>query len=174
MESESADQQAVIARSRELKQIADSVLENLHRLSVSLRPAALDHLGLIATLKQHTEMISQQHNLPIQFEVVGKIDRLPSEVEIAIYRIVQEALTNIVRHASATRADVLLEQHGDSMVVIVEDNGVGFDAKNPVVNHLGLVGMQERATMLGGLITFESSTDHGSTIKLEVPWPFES
>jgi len=98
MESESADQQAVIARSRELKQIADSVLENLHRLSVSLRPAALDHLGLIATLKQHTEMISQQHNLPIQFEVVGKIDRLPSEVEIAIYRIVNQ-------HCSACQRD---------------------------------------------------------------------
>jgi signal transduction histidine kinase len=119
-------------------------------------------------------MISQQHNLPIQFEVVGKIERLPSEVEIAIYRIVQEALTNIVRHARATRADVLFESNGDSLVVIVEDNGVGFDPKNQVTNHLGLVGMQERATMLGGLITLESSVDHGSMIKLEVPWPSES
>ncbi len=174
LEVESADQQAVIARSRELKNITDAVLENLHRLSVSLRPASLDHLGLIAALKQHAEMVAQQHNIIVQFEVVGHIERLPSEMETAIYRIVQEALTNIVRHSNASRADILLERHGQSLILIIEDNGVGFDIKNQSFNHLGLVGMQERATMLGGTIIFESSIDQGSTIKLEVPWLFES
>jgi signal transduction histidine kinase len=110
----------------------------------------------------------------IQFEVVGEIERLPTEVETAIYRIVQEALTNIVRHANATHADVLLERKKDSIIVIIEDDGIGFDPNNKAINHLGLVGMQERATMLGGMITLESSSDRGSMIKLEVPWQFES
>lgn len=174
LETESADQRAVIEHSHELKHIADAVLENLHRLSVSLRPASLDHLGLIAALKQHSEMVAQQHNIIVQFEVVGQIERLPPEMETAIYRIVQEALTNIVRHSNASRADILLERKKQSLIMIIEDNGVGFDAKNQSFNHLGLVGMQERATMLGGTIIFESSIDQGSTIKLEVPWLFES
>ncbi len=174
LESQSNDPQAVVAQSRELKKIADGVLENLHRLSISLRPATLDHLGLIPALRQHTEMIRSQHNLNVQFEVVGKIDRLPTELETAIYRIVQEALTNIVRHAKATHADVLLEQKKEMLIVIIEDDGIGFNPKNKTENHLGLVGMQERATMLGGSITLESSPDRGSTIKLEVPWQFES
>lgn len=174
LETESADQQAVIARTRELKNIADNVLENLHRLSVSLRPASLDHLGLVAALKQHTEMISQQYNIIVQFEAVGQIERLPAEVETAIYRIVQEALTNIVRHSKATRADVLIERQKQSLIMIIEDNGIGFDPKHPTINNLGLVGMQERATMLGGTITFESSINQGASIKLEVPWQFES
>jgi len=173
LENKSNDSQAVIAQARELKKIADTVLENLHNLSISLRPATLDHLGLIPTLRQHTEMIRSQHNLDIQFEVLGTIERLPTEYETAIYRIVQEALTNIVRHADATHADVLLERKQDSLIVIIEDDGIGFDPKNKATNHLGLVGMQERATILGGTITFESSPDRGSTVKLEVPWEFE-
>jgi PAS domain S-box-containing protein len=174
LENQSNDPQAVITQSRELKKITDGVLENLHRLSISLRPATLDHLGLISALRQHTEMIRTQHHLNIQFEVVGEIERLPTEVETAIYRIVQEALTNIVRHANATHADVLLERKKDSIIVIIEDDGIGFDPNNKAINHLGLVGMQERATMLGGTITLESSSDRGSMIKLEVPWQFES
>lgn len=174
LENQSNDPQAVIAQSRELKKITDGVLENLHRLSISLRPATLDHLGLVPALRQHIEMIRLQHNLNIQFEVVDKIDRLPAELETAIYRIVQEALTNIVRHAKASHADVLLERKKDSIIVIIEDDGIGFDPNKKTINHLGLVGMQERATMLGGTITLESSEDRGSTIKLEVPWQFES
>ncbi len=174
LEDQSGNPQAVIERSRELKNIADGVLENLHRLSVSLRPTALDHLGLIPALCQHVEMIRSQHNLNVQFEVVGELERLPTEMETAIYRIIQEALTNIVRHAKATRADVLLEKKINSLMVIIEDNGIGFDPKKVEPKHLGLVGMQERATMLGGSITIESSSEKGSTIKLEVPWVFES
>ncbi|PKO06105.1 MAG: hypothetical protein CVU41_08305 [Chloroflexi bacterium HGW-Chloroflexi-3] len=174
LENQSNDSQAVVNQCRELKKITDGVLENLHRLSISPRPATLDHLGLIPALRQHTEMIRSQHNLNMQFEVVGEIERLPNELETAIYRIVQEALTNIVRHANASHADVLLERNKNSIIVIIEDDGIGFDPKNREINHLGLVGMQERATMLGGSITLESFLHRGSTIKLEVPWQFES
>jgi len=174
MESKSHDSEAVINQSRELKQIADGVLENLHRLSISLRPATLDHLGLVPAIRQHIKMVQDHHNHNIQFEVIGNVDRLPSDMETAIYRIVQESLTNVVRHADATRVDVILEKIRDGIVVIIEDNGVGFDPSKISPNRLGLVGMQERATMLGGKITYESSPEQGSMIKLEVPCQFES
>jgi len=174
LEREGGDHQAVVERSQELKQIVDLVLENLHRLAMDLRPASLDHLGLVAALRQYVETISDQHQLAIQFEVVGTIERLAPEMETAIYRIVQEALTNIVRHAQATRAGVLLERRKDSILAIVEDNGVGFDLKAVSGDHLGVVGLQERADMLGGTIHIESSAGKGSTIILEVPCPSES
>lgn len=174
LERDSGDPQAVVARAQELKQIADGVLGNLHRLAIDLRPASLDHLGLVAALRQHTDMIRDQHGLAVQFETVGEIERLPGETETAIYRIVQEALTNVVRHANATRADILIERRKESLIVIVEDNGIGFDPLHTGTNHLGMLGMRERADMLGGSLTIESSLDQGSTVFLEVPCPSES
>ena len=174
IERDSADPAAVIARCREVKQIADNVLENLHRLAVDLRPAALDHLGLVAALRQHAERVSDQHGLPIQFATVGKIERLPGEMETAIYRIVQEALTNIIRHAQATRVDILLERRGGALIVVVEDNGVGIAPQPQALDHLGMVGMRERAEMLNGTLTVESSPGKGTTVFLEVPCPLKS
>jgi len=174
LERDGADRPAVIARSHELKTIADGILENLHRLAIDLRPASLDHLGLVAALRQHTETISDQHGIPVQFEVTGEIERISGDMETAVYRIVQEALTNIIRHAQATRIDVLLKRRDSSLIVIVEDNGVGFDPKVQQNGRLGMVGMQERAIMLGGTLTIESFPGSGTTVFLEVPWQSES
>lgn len=171
LELDSGDQRAVLHHCRELKQATNSVIENLHRLAVNLRPSTLDHLGLAFALRQHVETISAQHHLTIQFETIGTIERLPDDMETAIYRIVQESLTNIVRHAQATRVDVLLERYDDRIIVVVEDNGVGFDPQTPFVDHLGVLGMRERALMLGGRLTIESTPGKGSTVLLEVPWP---
>ncbi len=174
VEREAGNEQAVLDHSKELKSIADSVLENLHRLSIDLRPATLDHLGLVAALRQHAERLSDQHGLVIQFETIGQIERLPGDTETAIYRIVQEALTNVIRHAHATRVDILLDRRGECLVVIVEDNGSGFDPHTPKVGQLGMLGMRERADMLGGRLTVDSSPGQGTTVFLEVPWPSES
>jgi len=180
LERDRNDPVAVATRSQELRGMADGILENLHRLAVALRPASLDHLGLVPALRQHAETISDQHGLTVQFDVVGEIDRLPVEVETAVYRIVQEALTNVVRHSQATRADILLERRPKALVVIVEDNGVGFQPVLehgpgvPTEEHLGVLGMQERADMLKGRIMFERSSSGGTTVILEVPWQFES
>jgi len=174
LERDGADRPAVIARTKELKQIADGILENLHRLAVDLRPASLDHLGLVSALRQHAESVSNQNNIAVQFEVVGEIERLSSDMETAVYRIVQEAMTNIIRHAQATRIDIYLQRRDNSLVVIVEDNGVGFDHSTQQNGRLGLVGMNERATMLGGTLTIESSQQGGTTVFLEVPWQSES
>jgi signal transduction histidine kinase len=152
--------------------MTSNVLENLHRLAVDLRPASLDHMGLIAALRQYVEAFERQHGLTMQFEVVGLDDeRLPPTVETNLYRIVQEALTNVVRHAQASHVDVLLERRGDQVVTIIEDNGIGFDPDGTGQStRLGLLGMRERAEMLGGTLAVESSGNSGTTIYVEVPY----
>lgn len=167
----SGDQQKVVAHIHELKQIADGVMDELHRLSVNLRPAALDHLGLVAALRQHVEAVSGQHGLPIRLDIIGQVERLPDEMETAIYRIVQETLTNIIRHAQASRVDILLERRDQRLCLSVEDDGVGFDPHFSQTSHLGILGIRERADMLGGKVAIESSPGKGTMILLEVPWP---
>jgi len=173
LEQEAEDPQAVRARIASLEAMVDEMLENLHRLATNLRPATLDFLGLIPALEQYIETFSEQYGIPVAFEMVELTpeDRLPPEVETALYRIVQEALTNVIRHAQATRVDVLLERRGDRVVAIVEDDGVGFDAETARQSgRLGLFGMQERAEMLGGRLTIESAAGMGTTVYVEVPY----
>ncbi len=170
LESERADPRALLERITDLKRTTDGVMENLHRLAMDLRPASLDHLGLTAALQQYADLCSQRYALDVQFEVVGLENaRLPADVEIALYRIVQEALTNVARHARATRADVLLERRGNRLVLIVEDDGIGFMPAQQT-NRLGLFGMHERAEMLGGQLTIESQPGLGTTIYLEITY----
>ena len=165
-----ADPEAVKALAALLSEKADSVLENLHRLAMDLRPASLDHLGLVPALRQYSEITSSQCNINIQFEAIGLEKRLANDVEVTLYRIVQEALTNVIRHANATRVDVLLERQNERIIVMVEDNGVGFEPNlAPKPGRLGLVGMQERAEMLGGRLTIESVPSKGATILIEIP-----
>ena len=162
---------SMIERVNELKKTTNDILENLHRLAINLRPASLDHLGLKAALRQYIEMFGRQHKLKTQFELVGLDDkRLPPAVETNIYRIVQEALTNVVRHAKATQVDVLLERRDDQMVTIIEDNGVGFDPEAAGTGRLGLLGMRERAEMMGGSLVVESTLGSNTTIYVEVPY----
>lgn len=172
LEREAHNSENVVNRVSELKQMTNDILENLHRLAINLRPATLDHLGLTAALRQYIDTFSQQHGLKTQFEIVGLDDRrLPPAVETNLYRIVQEALTNVVRHAGATRVDVLLERRGDQMVTIVEDDGVGFDPDAAGQSgRLGLLGMRERAEMLGGVLSIESVPGSNTTIYVEVPY----
>ena len=100
--------------------------------------------------------------------------RLPTQVETALYRIVQEALTNVARHAQAKNVSVLLERRGQSVVAVVEDDGTGFDVastwgSHPQEQNLGLYGMQERATLLGGTMTVESTPGIGTAVFVEIP-----
>jgi signal transduction histidine kinase len=207
LEEGSRDAQAVGAHVAELKSTTNGVLESLHRLASDLRPASLDHLGLGAALRQYTDAFSRQHNLVVQFEMVGlpfpgppetagqaagagepsgfhpiepsgfhETKRLSPAMETALYRIVQEGLTNVARHAQATHVSVLLARHGDRVITIVEDNGLGFDPMAATHSgRLGLLGMRERAEMLGGSLVVESSPGIGTTLCVEVPYdhPFE-
>ena len=136
------------------------------------RPASLDHLGLITTVKQYIHEFSRQYGLLVEFETVGlQEQRLPLEVETALFRVIQESLTNVVLHAQASRVDVLISQQDHRVVTIVEDNGIGFLPTSPMFDdHLGLFGMRERLEMLGGSLTIESSPGQGTTVKGEVPY----
>jgi signal transduction histidine kinase len=173
LEREADDPQAVRLRLVDLKTITDSVLDELHRLAFNLRPASLDHLGLVPAVEQFINAFGQDSHLPIRLKTIGirEEERLPQELETTLYRIVQEALTNVFRHARASRADVLLERRGGELLVIVEDDGRGFDwAAARQSGRLGLVGMQERAEMLGGTLTVESNPGKGTTLYVEVPY----
>jgi signal transduction histidine kinase len=158
-------------RIEELKNTANTIQDNLHNLAVNLRPASLDHLGLVTTIKQFIDEFNRQYGIPVDFETVGMEDRrLSNELETAIFRIVQESLTNVILHAQASRVDILLSRHAHDVVLVVEDDGVGFVLGSPdLVEHLGLFGMQERIEMLGGIFLIESSPGKGTTVKAEVP-----
>ncbi len=159
-----------------LKELARRIYEEIHRLAVELRPKALDQLGLARAVENYVHEFGERVGLNVRFEASG-LDgvRLPGEVETALYRLIQEALSNIAKHAEASHAEVLLEWRGGALVAIVEDDGRGFDAESafkPAAGerpHLGLFGMQERAALLGGRLTIESSPGQGTTIFVEIP-----
>ncbi len=171
---ESADAAQVRQKLTELRALATQTLENVHRLAVELRPSLLDDLGLIAAIQRYTKEYSTEMNIKVDSHVSGFGEqRLPPEIEVTVYRIFQEALTNIVKHAEAKNVSVVLSYQDSSLVVIIEDDGKGFDA-NAVTSstdrkRLGLFGMFERASLVGGKLTIESQPGAGTTIFLKVP-----
>jgi len=171
LEREASQAGDVRDRIVELKYATSEIQDNLHRMAINLRPASLDHLGLVTALQQYVDEFRRQYEMNVEFEAVGMGDkRLPIEVETALFRIVQESLTNVVLHAQATRVDVLINLRNKHVVTIIEDNGVGFLPASPTVeNHLGLFGMRERIEMLGGKFTIESAPGKGTTVNVEVP-----
>jgi signal transduction histidine kinase len=130
----------------------------------------LDHLGLIPALEQYVKKLPT-NQLSIQIKSLGfGTDTLSQDVKTSIYRIVQEALTNIVRHSQASSVGILLERIDNRIKVFVEDDGIGFDPELlETPDHLGLVGIRERAEMLGGSLTVESLPGFGTSIIVEVP-----
>jgi len=161
---------SVTAQVAELMQRTDAVIDSLRRLAADLRPATLDHLGLEAALRQYARSAGAEFGLAVRFKARGfTSERLPTVVETALYRVVQEAMTNVVRHAHATRVDVLVERRGDRVMIMVEDDGVGFEpGRVQRGDHFGLLGMRERAEALDGSLTVESAPGAGTTVVVEV------
>ena len=148
-------------------------LKELRRVVVGLRPPALDELGLNHALRQSLEDLKTD-GLDCRFSEVGTPVRLSSSVEIAVYRIVQEALNNIRKHANATKVNLRLQFQEGKLVVEVRDNGKGFDLSQTLdsaisAGHLGLLGMKRRAEMLGGGISIKASEGKGTTVILSLP-----
>ena len=153
-----------------LATVRAQVVETLHdvrRLAVELRPKALDDFGLVAALERLRDTFAEQTGMRVELEAsVG--DRLPSDVETALYRIVQEALTNIVKHAQASSVSLVVTRSDRAITAVIEDDGSGF-AANGGGEGLGLLGMAERLALLGGTLKTESSPGAGATIVAEVP-----
>ncbi len=159
-----------MAETARLQEIVKQALQDVRRLAVELRPKALDDFGLMAALKRLGSGFSEQTGIRVDVESYLGEARLPSEVETALYRIVQESLTNVVKHAGASSVSVLVTQKDGSVIAVIEDDGRGFDAKaaRPRAG-LGLVGMEERVALLNGSLRIESSEGAGTTIVAEVP-----
>lgn len=171
LEKHADDPQAVRIGVEEMNRITDSVMETLHDLAVDLRPASLEHMGLVPALQQYLESYQKIHPIQVQFESMGIEERFPLDIETALFRIVQEGLTNIARHAEASQAGVLVQKNSSWIVLTIEDDGKGVDLHSlSGSSHLGLVGMRERVEMLGGKMDIESVPGAGTTLYIEVPY----
>jgi len=159
----------------ELRQQVEQTLAEVHDLSVTLRPSVLDDIGLMAALQRHCRLFERRLGVKVVCEDIGLDgDRLPAEVELTVYRLVQEALTNAVRHGKAGRVSILVECLPAGLLTTVQDNGTGFDARNwqdrcLAGNHLGLLGIEERITLLGGEFCVESAPGRGTTVYADIP-----
>jgi len=158
---------------QKLQNITTELMSAVHHLAWELRPAVLDNLGLEAALGQYVGEWARRGEVRADFLSHGlSPERLPEHIESALYRTVQEALTNVARHAGATSASVLLERIDGEVSAIVEDDGQGFDTEAQGKDssaRLGLLGMRERVELVGGSLTIESSLGLGTTVYARVP-----
>jgi signal transduction histidine kinase len=156
-----------------LKSIAEEMLSNIHRLISNLRPALLDDLGLIAAITWYGDLRLSARGIAFDFDYDGLYERYPSKVESTLFRIVQEAITNIIRHAQANRVKIKLCQSDTDILLLIEDDGVGFDTQiihRPTLKHgLGLRGMLERTMILGGKLEVNAAPQKGTQIKVKIP-----
>ncbi|MCV2368915.1 response regulator [Roseateles oligotrophus] len=154
--------------------IVDDALQQVRRLAMALRPSMLDDLGLAPALRWLAEQAAERSAYELQFQALMPPERLAPEIETTFFRIAQEALTNIARHARATQLEVVLQQSKQDLVMTIHDNGCGFD---PGISRdqamagasLGMLGMQERAMLIGANLTIESSPGRGCMLLLNCP-----
>jgi PAS domain S-box-containing protein len=164
-------------RIAQLQEMTDQLVRETHSLALELRPPALDDLGLHTAPSNYVEQWSERALIPIDFHSVGMDNRrLLSNIETTLYRIIQESLTNVLKHAGAHRVSLILEQRADHVFAIVEDDGCGFDVEAvlcaPIRERgLGLLGMRERVALVGGTFNLEASPGIGTTVFVRIPTP---
>jgi signal transduction histidine kinase len=161
-------------RLSEVREMAHELDERISELAYDLRPSMLDHLGLLPTLRWFADRFSKRADVEIELDVIGFEERVPLEIETALYRVIQEVLTNVARHALATEVRLRLEQHSKAVTVTIEDDGRGFDVEELQATEsprksLGLVGMNERISLLGGRLDIHSEPGDGARIEIEIP-----
>jgi signal transduction histidine kinase len=164
-------------RARELEEaraLAGRSLDELRRLMHDLRPAVLDDLGLVPALRWYAQRHLESRGVAVRFEVGALPSRLPYELETAIFRACQEALTNVARHADAEMVLVEIECHGDRLDIDIEDDGRGFDPETVQpspgdMRGLGLLGMRERVELFGGSVRIDAAPGRGTHVAIRVP-----
>jgi signal transduction histidine kinase len=157
---------------RRLQALAQTLDQEVDRIAADLRPPALDDLGLEDALRRHVRLWEQEAGVAADIHTRGLDERVPQVIETTVYRLVQEALTNVRKHARATRASVVVERRDGTLVAIIEDNGVGFERPTDVNTvpggGLGLSTMRERAVLVGGDFQVESKPGGGTTVFFEM------
>ncbi|HEX9879404.1 MAG TPA: sensor histidine kinase, partial [Candidatus Binatia bacterium] len=158
----------LLGRIRSTLQLADSTIQTVRRISTELRPGVLD-LGLAAALEWQAREFQARTGIRCRLRLPDQAMVAP-KVSTALFRIFQETLTNIARHAGATRAEVVLRKQPDGLVLLIRDNGRGFDQADPSLSKsLGLLGMRERAAMLGGRVDVSSAPGKGTRVTAWIP-----
>jgi signal transduction histidine kinase len=156
------------AAARELRELVVTTLQDVRRLAVELRPKVLDDFGLVSALERLVETFGEQTGISVDLEPRIGEGRLPLEIETTLYRITQEALTNVVKHARAKHVSIVLTRRDGLVSAVIEDDGRGIGSEGSREG-LGLVGMRERVALVGGRLNVESSPGAGTTISIEVP-----
>lgn len=158
----------------QLEKLVAHSLDELQRLIADLRPSHLDDLGLPAALRWWAEEAEHRGSLRVSVTITGPEQELTSPVRLALFRVTQEAITNVIKHANASQAEILLQYAPDHVQVTVHDNGCGFDLNRVAVDEFrpswGLLGMNERATLLGGSFTIETEPGQGTTVNITIPY----
>lgn len=159
---------------RDLKSLVRSSLSDVRRIIYDLRPMALDDLGLVPALRRFIEAYGDSKEFEIDFRIFGLEERLPSSMEVAIYRLVQESINNISKHAKAKHVTVHLEFKPLKILIKIVDDGIGFaEAELKKDSRFGLMGMRERVKLLDGEIQIISAPNQGTKILIEIPLPLE-
>src|SRR2546430_6427801 len=173
---ESVESQEARERIADTRALAHSTLRAIRNLSIDLRPSALDDLGLLPALRWYVKEYQKKCSIDVEFHATGFKERLPAEMETALYRIVQECLTNTAKHANANRVTITLKEETDRVYARITDDGEGFDyealLKTPGQERgLGLAGMHERAVLLDGTLSIHSTSERGTIIEVSIPLP---
>jgi two-component system sensor histidine kinase UhpB len=167
-------------RISDTRALAHQTLRAIRSLSIDLRPSALDDLGLLPALRWYLKEYQQKCSIEVEFHSTGLKDRLPTEMETALYRIVQECLTNTARHSHARKALVTLKEEADAVYATIIDDGDGFDyaallkipnQERSLGRGLGLTGMQERAVLLNGKLDLHTAPGQGTRVEVQIPLP---
>ncbi|MER1984443.1 MAG: sensor histidine kinase [Solibacillus sp.] len=163
-----------------VKEIADfkgtvrNALSEVRRIIYDLRPMALDDLGIVPTLKKYTAtMMEYNEGVNIEFQSYSTEQRIPSEYEVSIFRLVQECITNALKHGKPTEISVKIEWLRNDINIVVKDNGIGFDINNVSDKSFGIVGMRERIELLKGTIDIISTPGNGTVVMFKIPFPHE-
>lgn len=157
-------------RLQSLQSMTDLIGKEIHHLAMELRPTALDDLGLQVALVNYTERWSERTGVAADIHISGlDEDRLPPPVETALYRVIQEALTNVHKHAGARHVSIVLQRLPGHVSAVVEDDGKGFEQDSMPRNRLGILGMRERVALVGGTLVVESADGGGATVIARIP-----
>ncbi|MFJ8266879.1 sensor histidine kinase [Peribacillus asahii] len=163
--------EAALVEIKSLKGMVRSALYEVRRIIYDLRPMALDDLGLVPTLRKYLQTIEEYNKgAKLSFINLGQEKRLPSNMEVALFRLVQEAVQNALKHAEPTLIQVKLSISKEMVSVSVEDNGKGFDVAVQKENSFGLIGMKERVDLLEGELTIDSSPKEGTLVLIQIPF----